>query len=1085
MKIGPEVWRGLNWHDEAFWWSLSLLVNSRYPLISLGLLGLTFALSSASAAGGDLALPEVVDFNRDVRRLMSNTCFKCHGPDAKNNQSELRLDLREFATKPRVSKSGRTITAIVPGKPEQSEAWLRLTSADPLKVMPPPDALHQVTARDRAIIKRWIEQGAEYQPHWAYLPPKPVTPPTVQHSEWVKNLIDHFVVRKLEGAGLAPHPAADRVTLIRRVSLDLTGLPPTPAEVDLFLADDRPGAYARLVDRLLDSPHYGERMTVPWLDLVRFADSVGFHGDQRQNIFPYRDYVIAAFNDNKPYDQFVREQLAGDLLPHPTDEQIVATGFNRLNLMTREGGAQPLEYLAKSAADRVRAVSTTFLGSTVGCAECHDHKYDPFTTRDFYSLAAYFADVKQWGVYSDYKYTPNPDLVGYNNDFPFPPELDVKNDYLQRRAARLQQEQDERIDRVVETILAQADERGRVLDWARQNTAGWVENEGGWQALTPVEMIADHQTKPELMADGSVRLMTVKGAKKGGNMPPGVTLVVAPPPGGIAALRLEALPDPESNGTVARNDLGSFTVSPRVELWRVGESRPEPLDIAGGFPDRDSWTFENAYRVTSVEDRWRSAPRYAQDTQRVIYQLRRPVEIAAGDRLRVTLRTTDLARARLAASPLGLRRVASALDPELQQALRVAQEPASAATLSQAQWRLLAGEFFKGTGEPDAAAYGAALETLREIAACREGMAFTMVTEAVEPLVTRVLPRGNWQDESGAVVQPAPPQFLQGKGAAKSGRATRLDLAEWIVAPDNPLTARTLVNRLWNQFFGTGLSAVVDDLGLQGEYPSHPELLDWLAREFVESGWDVKAMVRLIVTSATYRQKSDFRRELREVDPTNRLLAMHPPRRLGAEFVRDNALFAAGLLNLDIGGPSAYPYQPEGYYVSLNFPKRDYEADSDERQYRRGLYTHWQRTFVHPMMANFDAPSREECTADRTVSNTPQQALTLLNDPSFVEAARALAQRAMKEPGTHAFEARLAHAFRLVLAREPTLEEAQGLKAFYATQLDHYTAEPADAAKLAGVGLYPTALDLDPPELAAWTQVARVLLNLNETLMRY
>ena len=280
MKIGPEVWRGLNWHDEAFWWSLSLLVNSRYPLISLGLLGLTFALSSASAAGGDLALPEVVDFNRDVRRLMSNTCFKCHGPDAKNNQSELRLDLREFATKPRVSKSGRTITAIVPGKPEQSEAWLRLTSADPLKVMPPPDALHQVTARDRAIIKRWIEQGAEYQPHWAYLPPKPVTPPTVQHSEWVKNPIDHFVVRKLEGAGLAPHPAADRVTLIRRVSLDLTGLPPTPAEVDLFLADDRPGAYARLVDRLLDSPHYGERMTVPWLDLVRFADSVGSHGDQ-------------------------------------------------------------------------------------------------------------------------------------------------------------------------------------------------------------------------------------------------------------------------------------------------------------------------------------------------------------------------------------------------------------------------------------------------------------------------------------------------------------------------------------------------------------------------------------------------------------------------------------------------------------------------------------------------------------------------------------------------------------------------------------------------------------------------------------
>ena len=408
-----------------------------------------------------------------------------------------------------------------------------------------------------------------------------------------------------------------------------------------------------------------------------------------------------------------------------------------------------------------------------------------------------------------------------------------------------------------------------------------------------------------------------------------------------------------------------------------------------------------------------------------------------------------------------------------------------AVALSAAQWRVLARQFFKGTGEPDGEAYGQALTTLREIAAARDGKAFTMVTESMEPLVTRVLPRGNWQDESGEVVQPAPPQFMM-KGVAKTvGRATRLDLANWIVDPENPLTARTFVNRLWNQYFGTGLSAVVDDLGLQGEYPSHPELLDWLSVQFVESGWDVKAMVRLIVTSATYRQKSDYRAELRDIDPTNRWLAAHPARRLGAEFVRDNALFAAGLLNTEIGGPSAHPYQPEGYYVSLNFPKRDYQAATDDQQYRRGLYTHWQRTFVHPMMANFDAPSREECTADRTISNTPQQALTLLNDPTFVEAARALAERAIQEPETTDFEARIDHAFRLVLARAPTADERAGLREFYQTQRSNYAATPDDAAKLAQVGLYEVDASLDPIELAAWTQVARVLLNLNETLMRY
>jgi len=1045
---------------------------------------LTLAISSGGASAANGPVPEQIDFNRDVRRVLSNTCFKCHGPDTAANETDLRLDLRELAIKPRQSKSGRIITAIVPGQPEESEAWLRLSSNYPLKVMPPPDSLHQVTARDRAIIKRWIEQGAEYQPHWAYIAPKKVSLPPVQGAESARNPIDHFVRRKLEQEGLAPHPEADRATLLRRVSLDLTGLPPTPAELGGFLSDDQSGAFERMVDRLLSSPHYGERMTVPWLDLVRFADSVGFHGDQQQNIFPYRDYVIDAFNQNKPYDQFVREQLAGDLLPDATQEQIIATGFNRLNLMTREGGAQPQEYLAKSAADRVRAVSTTFMGSTVGCAECHDHKYDPFTTRDFYSLAAYFADVKQWGVYNDYKYTPNPELEGFNNDFPFPPEIDVDSAYRQRRAVRLQQEQDDRVTRVVDVILAQADERERVIDWTQANAQVLGDDAEGWHLLTLVESQRDDFTKANPLPDGSVRLLTVPKAEKTGDDRSGIILTLEAPAGGLAALRLEALPDPDGNGTVARNELGSFTVSPRLEIIRAGEETRELLDLAGGFPDRDSWTYANAYMLTSVENQWRSAPKYAREKQAVIYQLSAPVELEEGDRLVVTLKTTDLARVRFAVSPLGLRRGGEAPLMGLNEALEVV-KTRGAVALSAAQWRVLARQFFKGTGEPDGEAYGQALTTLREIAAARDGKAFTMVTESMEPLVTRVLPRGNWQDESGEVVQPAPPQFMM-KGVAKTvGRATRLDLANWIVDPENPLTARTFVNRLWNQYFGTGLSAVVDDLGLQGEYPSHPELLDWLSVQFVESGWDVKAMVRLIVTSATYRQKSDYRAELRDIDPTNRWLAAHPARRLGAEFVRDNALFAAGLLNTEIGGPSAHPYQPEGYYVSLNFPKRDYQAATDDQQYRRGLYTHWQRTFVHPMMANFDAPSREECTADRTISNTPQQALTLLNDPTFVEAARALAERAIQEPETTDFEARIDHAFRLVLARAPTADERAGLREFYQTQRSNYAATPDDAAKLAQVGLYEVDASLDPIELAAWTQVARVLLNLNETLMRY
>ena len=1088
-------------------------------MIRIGLRTLALALPALAPLAGAAAspgLPEVIEFNRHIRPIMSNTCFRCHGPDVKNNKSTLRLDLPDSAYAPHKNAKGRVTTPIVPGKPEMSEVWRRISSTDQGEIMPPADSLHQLTDRDKALFKRWIEQGAKYEAHWAYLAPVKREPPAVSgnHARGVRNEIDRFIRAELAAHNLQPSPGADRRTLIRRVSLDLLGLPPTPDEVEAFVADTRPGAYERLVDRLLTSVHFGERMAVPWLDLVRFADTVGFHGDQRQNIFPYRDYVIDAFNRNKPFDQFTIEQIAGDLLPNATDEQKIASGYNRLNMMTREGGAQPKEYLAKYAADRVRTVSTAFLGSTLACAECHDHKFDPFSTRDFYAMAAYFADIKQYGVYNDYKYTPEPELEGFSNDYPFPPEIEVENEALQRRLAGLRAEFDARNDRVAQALLADADGAAAVSQWASQVAPRLKADPGGW-AVASIEGTQPHRsTLAATLPDQSVRFEDVPVPGKKMKAPAKKETVVNvltlnPPSGPLATVRLQALPDDVHGGRVARDDEDRFELSLKLAVLRAGQKSPQALEIADAYPDGHANTYFNAYLLTSVRKRWTSAASRATEAQAVDYVLRQPVSLEEGDRLIATITSADVGRVRISVSPLGGRLPTEEISPAEIAAFH-AEQP------SLEQRTRVAARYFLSTGAADAAEFAEALENLREIAACREGKAFTMVTVATEPAITRVLARGNWQDETGEIVRPEPPRFLMGapkaasasaamprvqqvaaaltpqpapppsrQAAADSPRQNRLDLARWIVSRENPLTARTFVNRLWKQFFGTGLSAVVDDLGRQGEYPSHPDLLDWLAVEFVDRGWDVKAIVKLIVTSATYRQSSTNRPELREIDPDNRLLARQSARRLEAEFVRDNALSAAGLLNLEVGGPSATPYQPEDYYAQLNFPLREYEAETDERQYRRGVYMHWQRTFVHPMLANFDAPSREECTAARTVSSTPQQALTLLNDPTFVEAARVLAEQVLLREPDADFAAQLEHAFVRVLARPPAARETESLRAHHDAQLAYYTANPGDAKKLADVGLQVVSPEIDRVKLAAWTSVARVLLNLNESIVIY
>ena len=765
----------------------------------------------AAVAGPDTA--EKVAFNRDIRPLLSDNCFSCHGPDASHRQADLRLDLRDDAI---------TAGAIVPGKPAESALVTRILATDPDEIMPPPESHKKLDDTQKALLARWIEQGAEYQPHWAYVPPVKQPVPGDAHP------IDHFLRSRLATVGLALSPEADRRTLIRRLSFDLTGLPPTPEEVEVFVNDQSPDAYDKLVERFLASPHYGERMAIGWLDVVRFAETIGYHSDTPRNVWPYRDYVIKSFNDNKPFDRFTVEQVAGDLLPDATQETRVASCFNRLLLTTEEGGAQPKDYESRMLTDRVRAVGAVWLGQTTGCAQCHDHKFDPITTSDFYSLGAFFADITE-------------------------PSIGSVGDGM---------------------VVAMPEEHARLAEL----DAALAEAKKKLAAITPQLDAAQQQWEADIASYG-------------------VTL-------------------------------------------------PE---LAEGSQASDA----DKKRAKQVSDLLKKEAAKRNGNEKKILQ-----------------------------------------------------------------------DYFRGqvTKLHRAEIYGfAAAEKARNdfygpLAKC-------LVTVATDKKRTvRILPRGNWMDETGEVMKPALPGYLPRSPALDEAAAARelnrLDLAEWLVAEENPLTTRVVMNRLWKQFFGAGLSRVLDDLGAQGEPPLHPELLDWLACEFRESGWDMKHMVRSIVSSAAYRQSSRTAPQLLAADPFNRELARQAAFRLDAELVRDAALATSGLLVRTIGGPSVKPYQPDGYWENLNFPKRTYPADAGDMQYRRGLYTWWQRSFLHPSMLAFDAPSREECCAERTRSNIPQQALVLLNDPSYVEAAQAFAVLIVREGGD-SDDARLAWAWQQALQRLP------------------------------------------------------------------
>jgi hypothetical protein len=1010
-----------------------------------------WSLAPAKPRAKDAPLPKVVEFNRDIRPLLSNNCFACHGPDKNKRKADLRLD---NATDAFADLGG--YFALVPGKPQKSELYLKITAADVADRMPPRSFNKRLTKRQIALIKRWIEQGARWEKHWSLIAPKRSPLPKVADPSWPVNAVDYFILARLDDEGLLPSPEADRRTLLRRLYFDLAGLPPTPAEVDAFQADRSPGAYEKVVDRLLTSPHFGERLAMYWLDLVRYADTNGYHGDNHRDIAPYRDYVIRALNANVPFDRFTVEQLAGDLLPKATRGQKIASGYNRLLMTTREGGAQPKEYLAKYVADRVRNASTVWLGATLGCCECHDHKFDPFLSRDFYSFGAFFADLKETAVGMQER-TQVPD-----------------DQYL----AELKQ-----VDNILAALKKQLATPTPLVakaqaEWERQARAR-VEKEGlAWQVFKPAGVISSGGATLKVLDDASV-LSTGKNPARDV-----YTVTMKTDLKGITGIRLEALSDPSFAKGLSRGN-GNFVLTRfEVEAAAAG-AKPLAVPLASAVADYSQKGFPVSAAINPKAKSGWAVDGYlkGRESRQAVFVFARPLAGGPGTVLTVHLKHEsiypqhNIGRFRLALSTAAKPGLATGGFPDVV----VKALPTDPDRRTAADKEALAA-YYRTIAPALAGLRGRiAGQELKKQAKLRS-MPLTLVSMAVAPRVMRVLPRGNWLDDSGPIVTPAVPGSLPPLGL-KGRRANRLDLARWLVRRDHPLTARVFVNRLWKLYFGQGIVKTLDDFGSQGAWPTHPRLLDWLAVEFMEHGWDVKHLVRLLVTSRAYRQSSRVSAELRRRDPFNQLLARQARYRLDAEVVRDNALAVSGLLVRKIGGLSARPYQPAGYWSHLNFPVREYQPDKGAGLYRRGLYTYWCRTFLHPSLLAFDAPTREECTVERPRSNTPQQALVLLNDPTYVEAARVLAERIVREGGKKAEEG-IRFVFRQTLGRLPRPAEVKVLEALYRKHLKEYQTDKAAAADLLRVGDRPAPTDIAAPELAAWTSVARVVLNLHETITR-
>ncbi len=991
-----------------------------------------------------------VDFSRDVRPILSDRCYTCHGPDEATRKVGLRLDTEEG-----VRKARGTHTPIVPGDPAASEVIKRVAPERAAMRMPPPYSDRKpLTEKEIATLRAWVEQGAKWQSHWSFVAPVRPALPAIRNSSWAdqtktRNPIDRFVLARLERDNLAPSPTTGPARLLRRVTFDLTGLPPTLAELDAFLADPSPDAYEKAVDRLLASPRYGERMAVDWLDAARYADTHGYQVDPEKEMWPWRDWVIGAFNRNLPYDRFTIEQIAGDLLPNATLEQKIATGFQRNHRINSETGSIAEEFQAENLVDRVSTFGAVWLGLTVGCARCHDHKYDPLTTREFYSLYAFFNNVDEAG-------NGGP-RDGRGNHKPYlrlpAPELEAQAAAKEKEIATARAALAE-----VETRLAPG-----LADWER----GALTHQPKWEVLIPTKLQADGGVTLAQQPDGSI---LAAGAMPASSL---YEITATTKLANITAFRLELIPDSALPGGGSGRGAEGKAVVTLFEV-KAGARKVDMGRITADFKSEESELDLVLRPADQLKRGWGVNPQTTKPHFAVIEPTRLTPGAEFTFRIGNEYEGALVGRFRLSVTNDEFPEV---MPEEIAKTLRAgagARTPKDHAGLRR---YFLTHPYERRRANQQVAKLDA------EKRAIENKIPTTMVMQEMEkPRDTFLLMRGQY-DKPGDIVTPAVPAFLP--PLPSGAPANRLSLARWLVDPANPLTARVAVNRYWQSYFGTGLVKTADDFGAQGEAPSHPELLDWLATEFVRTGWDVKAMQRLIVTSNTYRQASQTSAALREHDPENRLLARGPRTRLSAEMIRDQALAVAGLLNLKMGGAAVKIYQPDGLWEQLSaFQGRKlFERATGPDLWRRSVYAYWKRTVPPPSLTIFDAPTREFCVVRRQASSTPLQALALLNDEMYIEASRKLAERMMKEGGATPSE-RLAWAFRLATSRPAGASEIAILEGGLSLRLAQYRADHVAAQKLLSAGESPRDPQLDAVELAAYTTAASVILNLDEVITR-
>ncbi|MFP6584512.1 MAG: PSD1 and planctomycete cytochrome C domain-containing protein [Candidatus Hydrogenedentota bacterium] len=1160
------------------------------------------------------AADRTIEFNRDVRPIISDKCFACHGPDANKREAELRLDEESgiFGT----SEMGQPI--VEPGDAEESELYFRITEAEGNEKMPPEDEVRQLTPEEIDTLKLWIEQGADWQGHWSFIPPEKPAIPTLQDDAWTKNEIDHFILDRLNQEGLSPTDEAPRGTIIRRVSLDLTGLPPTPEEIDAFINDKNPDAYERLVDRLLASPHYGERQAFIWLDAARYSDTNGYQRDTKRYMWHWRDWVIKAFNDNMPFDQFTIEQLAGDLLPNPTLSQKVATGFNRNHRINGEGGIIPEEYAVEYVADRVQTTGTTWMGLTLECSKCHDHKFDPFSQKEFYQFFAFFNSVPEEGKGRE-----------RGNDKPFiavPSEQDQEeidllateisklkkvhyapNKKLDKKQAKWEKElarkfatqkwsplPETRLSGTNGVTLTRQDDDSILVSGENPDATSYTltfEADRDLKAIQ-LEAILDDglpSKGPGRAEDGTAVLseIEVHRTPQGSDESESLTLTTAL--ADFTHPKLEFRPTQAIDGDqttgwstgsyidrvnrvavftladdtlIKKGDsvsitlhhttglkqyaLGKFRITqsdsnaiadwskPTFSTWShvgplAGDSKATDL-LKVALQPEDGFNPGKTYGDNNLrwEERpdWKDGESIAFETERnSVHYLHRTIDVEIPTTINVSLGSDDAIKVWLNGEVK--------LENNARRSLAPNQDTVEL-NLPQGHHELLikianysgdSGYYFKASNDSgeklfrlmdqiakpaddrsdevqrelqvafrsqDAkwlARQQAITETRANQKQLEGSIVSTMImSEMRKPRDTYLLIRGLYTNpDTSEKLYPAVPTSL---GALTDDQPkNRLGLAQWLMNPDHPLTARVRVNHYWQTYFGQGIVKTSEDFGTQGTPPSHPELLDWLATRFIESGWDVNAMQKTIVMSATYRQKSNVTPEKLERDPENILLARAPRFRLSAEMVRDQALAVSGLLNSEIGGPSVNPYQPDNMWSALTFQNMDenstnfYTADTGNKLYRRGLYTYWKRTILPPRMQIFDAADRERCSMRTERTNTPMQALVLMNDPTFIEASRHLAMR-MLEDGGRKSEDRVRYGYKRALAYEPDPERAAILNNALQAYQEHFVQHAADAEALMSVGDSVVDTTHSTTELAAYTMLASTILNLDEMITR-